>query len=57
VSLLGAVLIRSILIAAVLLAMLFLYVGSYALAATFVGALAVYAYLLYWGGVPIEERL
>jgi len=56
-SLLGAVLFRSILVAAGLLVVLFLYLESFVLAGTFAAALAAYAYLLYWGGRPIEKRI
>ncbi|MFC7154440.1 hypothetical protein ACFQPA_03100 [Halomarina halobia] len=56
-SLLGFVLTRTILVAAAMLAFLFLVNGAYALSAMFVLSLAIYAYLLYWGDVPIEQRI
>lgn len=46
-----------ILVAAVALAAKYALMGLYMLSAMFVLTLAVYGYLLYFGGRPIERRL
>jgi O-antigen/teichoic acid export membrane protein len=56
-SLAGVALTRAIVVAAVLLAMLFVQQGVYSVAAVFVVSLAVYGYLLRYGDEPIERRL
>ncbi|WP_254545023.1 hypothetical protein [Halomarina pelagica] len=56
-SLLGFVLTRAIIVAAAMLAFLFLVSGAYVLSAMFASLLVVYGYLLYYGDAPIEHRI
>jgi len=57
VTLAAYALTRAIIVAAVLLAVLFVRAGVYTIAAVFVLSLLAYAYLLYFGDRPIEYRL
>ncbi|WP_254535138.1 hypothetical protein [Halomarina litorea] len=56
-TLAGLALTRAIIVAAVLLALLFVQQGMYTVAAVFVVSLAAYAYLLQYGDRPFEQRI